>query len=392
MQRECRAAPTCQIPSLAERRRALRPASHLSFIASGYSMRARPLHAALSLVLASGFAHASGTFTALQTPNLTLGKVSANGEYAVGTTFGGEGFRWTSSTATEEVLPGLDTALGVNDAGAVSGAVPENGGVNNGGRDLGAFQPVGADPVQLTSPLQTNSNGYDVSDDGTVVGLSFGDNFVGPAVAFVWTEAEGMTARPVNRPDNYSRANVISADGRVIAGWNDQDDGFRTAVVWKDRVPTDLVDRHGIPVGEADGISADGDYVVGSSYTDIDGNAGAWRWNSHSNTMTLIPLMTFAFGVTANGDTVVGNTGFFDDPPRAAVIWRKTAGSMLLADYLAEQGIAVPDGWDLSGGLTGISADGRTLVGWGSGPLGAQSYVIRIDAPDALFADGFDAR
>lgn len=391
MQRECRDIPSCQIPELAERPPQLAAGLADFLHRSGYFMRARPLYAALSLVLASGFAHASGTFIPIDTGGLTLGKVSANGEYAVGTTFSGEGFRWTTSTATGEVLPGLDTALGVNNAGTVSGAVPENGGVNNGGRDLGAFQPVGADPVQLTAPLQTNSNGYDVADDGTVVGLSFGDNFVGPAVAFAWTEAEGMTALPVNRPDTYSRANVISADGHVIAGWNDQEDGFRTAVVWKDRVPTDVVDRDGLAVGEADGISIDGTFVVGSSYTDINGDSGSWRWNSSSNTMIMIPLMTFAFGVTANGNTIVGNTGFFDDPPRAAVIWRKDVGSMMLADYLAEQNIAVPDGWDLSGGLTGISADGRTIVGWGTGPLGAQSYVIRIDPPDAVFADGFDA-
>ncbi len=354
-------------------------------------MRARPLYAALTLVLLSGSAHATGRFIALQTPNLTLGKVSANGEYAVGSTFDGFGFRWTRSSGAEEVLPALDTAIGVNNLGTVSGAVPENGGVNNGGRDLGAFQPVGGDPIQLTSPLQTNSNGYDVADDGTVVGLSFGDNFVGPAIAFAWTPDEGMTALPVNRPDTYSRANVISADGRVIAGWNDQSDGSRTAVVWKDRVPTDLVDRNGLAVGEADGISIDGTYVVGSYYTDIDGNTGSWRWNSNTHTMTLIPVMTFAFGVTRTGSTVVGNTGFFDDPPRAAIIWRKDIGAMLLADYLAEQNITVPEGWDLSGGLTGISADGRVLVGWGTGPLGAQSYVIMIDAPDTLFRDGFDA-
>jgi uncharacterized membrane protein len=355
-------------------------------------MRARSLCVAVSLVLASGLAHASGTFTALQTPGLLLGKVSANGEYAVGTA-GGLGLRWIKSTGAEEALPDLDTALGVSNLGTVAGAVPENGGVSNGGRDLGAFQAIGADPVQLTSPLQTNSNAYDISDDGTAVGLSFGDNFVGPAVAFVWTDTEGMTALPVNRPDTYSRANVISADGHVIAGWNDQEDGFRTAVVWKDRVPTDIVDRDNLPVGEADGISIDGRFVVGSSYTDINGNSGSWRWNSNSNTMILIPLMTFAFGVTANGDTVVGNTGFFDDPPRAAVIWRKDVGSMLLADYLAEQHITVPADWDLSGGLTGISADGRTLVGWGSidGNPAAQSYVITIDPPDAIFTDGFDA-
>jgi uncharacterized membrane protein len=352
-------------------------------------MRVLLASAAVSLGL-SGLAHASGTFIPLETPNLTIGKVSANGAYAVGTTFDGQGFRWTAATGAEELLPEIDTALGVNNAGTIAGAVPENGGVNNGGRDLGAYLPVGTDPAQLTSPLQTNSNAYDISDDGTAVGLSFGDGFVGPAVAFVWTAAEGMTALPVNRPDTYSRANVISADGHTIAGWNDQEDGFRTAVVWQDRVPLDLVDRDGLAVGEADGISVDGKYVVGSSYTDIDGNSGAWRFDTVHHQLILIPTMTFAFGVSRDGGTIVGNTGFFDDPPRAAVVWRKEVGSMMLADFLAEKGIEVPDGWDLSGGLTGISADGRTLVGWGFGPNGTQSYVVRIDAPDPIFASGFD--
>ena len=352
-------------------------------------MRVLLVSAAVLLGL-SGLAHASGRFIALETPNLTLGKVSANGAYAIGTTFDGSGFRWTSATGAEDILPAIDAALGVNNAGTIAGAVPENGGVANGGRDLGAYLSVGADPVQLTSPLQTNSNGYDIADDGTVVGLSFGDNFVGPAVAFVWTAAEGMTALPVNRPDTYSRANVISSDGHTIAGWNDQEDGFRTAVVWQDRVPLDIIDRNGIPVGEADGVSVDGKYVVGSSYTDIDGNAGAWRWDTAHHQLILIPTMTFAFGVSRDGGTVVGNTGFFDNPPRAAVVWRKEVGSMMLADFLAEKDIEVPAGWDLSGGLTGISADGRTLVGWASGPLGVQSYVIRIDAPDPIFGDGLD--
>jgi len=85
------------------------------------------------------------------------------------------------------------------------------------------------------------------------------------------------------------------------------------------------------------------------------------------------------------------------DPPRAAVIWRKTVGSMMLADFLAEQNIEVPEFWDLSGGLTGISADGYTLVGWGSyfdgvNPPETRSYVIRLDKPDPLFANGFDPR
>ena len=345
---------------------------------------------ALSLAVCS-YANASGTFTALDTPNVQITKLSSNGAYAVGTTFSLAGFRWTASTGAEELLPELDVAMGINNSGTVAGAVPENGGSANGGRDLGAYLAVGDSPIQLTSPLKTNSNGYDISDDGTVVGLSFNDSFVGPAVAFVWTAAEGMTALPVNRPDNYSRANTISADGHVIAGWNDQDDGFRTAVVWQDRVPVDIADHDGIAVGEADGISANGQWVVGSFYTDIDGNSGSWLWNGATGGIQLIPVMTFAFGVSNDGNTIVGNTGFFDDPPRAALIWRKNVGTVFLADYLAEEGITVPDGWDLSGGLTAISADAHTLGGWGFGPGGTtQSYIIHIDRRDSIFANGFD--
>jgi uncharacterized membrane protein len=353
-------------------------------------MRIHALSSIVSFALC-GVAQASGTFIALQTPNVQITKISANGAYAVGSSFDPAGFRWTASTGAEELFPELDVSLGINDAGTIAGAVPQNGGASNGGRDLGAYLAVGAAPSQLTDALQTNSNGYDIADDGTVVGLSFDDGFVGPAVAFVWTEADGMSALPVNRPANYSRANAISADGHTIVGWNDQDDGFRTAVIWRDRVPLDVVDHDGIAVGEADGVSADGSFAVGSDYTDIDGNTGAWLWNARTGAVVLIPGMTFAFGVSADGNTVVGNTGFFDDPPRAAMVWRKNVGTVLLADYLAEQGIEVPAGWDLSGGLGAISGDAHLLGGWASGPLGTQSYIIRIDRADAIFADGFDA-
>jgi uncharacterized membrane protein len=349
-------------------------------------MRVLLISAAVSLGL-SGLAHASGVFIPIETPNVTLGKVSANGAYAVGSSFDG-GFRWTAATGAEETLPEIPVALGVNNDGTIAGAVIRT--LDGVDYQLGALAPVGSTPVQLTAPLDDASNAYDVSDDGTAVGLSFFHDFSGEAVAFVWTADEGMTALPVNRTDTYSRANVISSDGHVIAGWNDQEDGFRTAVIWQDRVPLDVVDRDGLAVGEADGISADGRYVVGSSYTDIDGNPGAWLRDGNTGALVIIPVMTFAFGVSRDGGTVVGNTGFFDDPPRAAVIWRKTVGSMLLTDFLAEQNITLPDGWDLSGGLTGISADGYTIVGWGTGPNNQSSYVIKLDKPDPLFASGFD--
>jgi uncharacterized membrane protein len=350
-------------------------------------MRVLLVSAAVFLGL-SGLAHASGVFVPIETPGVQLTKISANGAYAVGTTFDGQAFRWIAATGDEELLSDLPIALGINNHGTIAGAVVHT--IDGADYQLGALAPLGSSPAQLTAPLDDASNAYDVSDDGTAVGLSFFHDFSGEAIAFVWTEAEGMVALPVNRPDTYSRANVISSDGHTIAGWNDQEDGFRTAVIWEDRVPVDVVDHDGLAVGEADGISVDGRYVVGSSYTDIDGISGAWIRDGNTGAVVMVPVMTFAFGVTRDGGTVVGNTGFFDDPPRAAVIWRKNIGSMMLVDFLAEQNITLPDGWDLSGGLTGISADGYTLVGWGSGPNGQSSYVIRLDRPDAVFADGFD--
>jgi probable HAF family extracellular repeat protein len=343
-------------------------------------------------VACPGVVQASGTFTALETANLQISKISPNGAYATGAIGGGgAGVRWIASTGEEQIVADLNAALGINDSGTISGSVPENGGSINGGSDLGAYAPIGGAAVLLTDTLQSDSTGYDISADGTVVGLSFNQGFVGPAVAFIWTAADGMSALTVNRPDNYSRANAISADGRVIAGWNDQDDGYRTAVIWQDGVPLDVTDADGILVGEASRVSGNGEYVVGNNYTDIDGNSGAWIWNAKTG-LRLIPDMPFAFGVSDDGKTVVGNSGFFDDPPRAAKIWREGIGTMLLTDFLAEQDIEIPAGWNLSGGLGALSADGTMLAGWGFGPLGMQSYVVRFEdaAADTVFADGFD--
>ena len=352
-------------------------------------MRHASLIAALALCCCRT-ALASGQFVELQTPNLQITKIASTGAYAVGSIGsqdGRTGVRWVAQTGEEQILDALNVANGINNAGVIAGAVPDQGGSLNGGHDLGAYAALSGAPTPLTLPLDANSNGYDVADDGSVVGLSFDDAY-NTAHAFVWTAAEGMVALPVNRPDTYSRANAISADGHVIAGWNDQDDGGRTAVVWVDRMPTDIVDYAGIKVGEASALTPDGSFVVGSSYTDKEGNSGSWRWNKATGAIDLIPTMPFAFGVSADGRTVVGNSGFFDNPPRAPMIWREGLGTELLTDFLAERGITVPPGWDLSGGLDAISGDGMLLGGWAFGPLGMQSYLIRLD--DGIFANGFE--
>ena len=341
----------------------------------------------------SGVAQADTvTFVELQTPEVQITKISGNGAYAVGSIFNTAGYRWTASTGAEELITELNGANGINNAGTIAGSVGVNGGSEGGGDDLGAYAPIGMLPVLLTNPLQDNSAPYDIADDGTVVGLSFQHAFAGTASAFVWTAAEGMVALPVNRPANFSRANAISADGPVIIGWNDQDSGNRTAVIWRDRVATDVLDPQGEVVGEASGVSANGKYVVGSNYVDAEGNMGSWRLNLATNDMELVPDMSFAFGVSNDGKTVLGASGFFDTPPRAALIWQQGIGTQLLTDYLTAQGVSVPAGWDpdLAGGLGAISGDGTLMGGWSFGPSNAiQSYLIHT-VRDRLFSDGFD--
>lgn len=349
------------------------------------------LFVAIAIAVA-GVAHADTvTLIPLQTPNIQINKISGNGAYAVASIFATAGFRWTASTGAEELITTMDDAEGINNTGAISGSVAINGGASNNGDDLGAYALVGGQPILLTSPLQADSDGYDISDDGTVVGLSFGNGYVGPANAFVWAAATGMTLLPVNHPANYSRANRISADGRVIAGWNDN--GGRNAVIWQDRVPLDVVDVDGNPVSEADGISSNGQFVVGGGYTDINGNTGSWRWNKANGAVELISGIGFAFGVSDDGKTIVGNAGFFDPvlPARAALIWQQGIGTMKLVDYLTALGVTVPTGWDpnLAGGFAGISSDGSLMGGWTFGPSGNQSYLIKT-VRDHIFTDGFD--
>jgi uncharacterized membrane protein len=360
-------------------------------------MRSSLLVATIAAVLC-GAAHAQVTFIALDTPDAQLTKIAGTGLYASGQVGLAGAFRWTVfNTPQEEVITGLAGSGGVNNWGSIAVSLPVNGGSINGGTDLGGWVSTWNNnvPETFASTLSDNSNAWDLSDDGTIVGLSADAAYI-TANAYVWTGANGMTLLPVNRPGNYSRASVISADGLTIAGYNDQDNGQRTAVVWKDGVATDLVDAAGTPLISADGISAYGQFVVGENYVDSSGNLGAWRWNAQTGEVTAIPGMTFAFGVSDDGKTVVGSTGFFTAPARAAMIWREGIGTQPLVDFLADNGVSIPAGWDvdLAGGFSGISSDGLLLGGWTTDATHYRSYLIQITPTidDTIFVDGFDGQ
>jgi uncharacterized membrane protein len=378
------------------------------------------LYAGLTLTLLSAHA-AAGSFQDLGIAGGQMTALSQNGRIAVGIA-GQSGWVWTqgkgavaltgftdvegASPWAQPIAGQYTTAATLDDA--VAALAYSNSNIDGVGPTL-----VGAFPGGGSGAGAGLSTAYGASDNGVAVGLAF--DATNNAIAFTWSAEAGMTRLTVNRPQNYSRANGISADGQTIYGWNDQDDGDRTAVIWQAGVPLDLLDGDVNTVGAADGISRNGVWVVGENAATPDGSS-AWRWSAASGLQPLgivnavqsgapfVPdaarsklldqhperaqsklgdhtngffASSLGFAVSDDGNVVVGRSGAF--PNIFAVIWTPATGMQKLADYATAQGVTIPDGWTLQT-ADAISADGKTIGGWGT--LG--SFVIDLhDAPPA---------
>ena len=345
-----------------------------------------PLFAALVLAFAAPAGAAS--FTDLGVPGGQATGLSHNGRI-VGGTFGGGGgaWRWVRER-------GSSTSAGLKSSNGMSAwAQPMAGSAHDdaSGADVAALAYSNSDlvggPLLLGAyPGSTAVDGflseaYDVSDDGIAVGLAYDES--GNAIAFRWSSDAGMTKLPVNRPDNYSRANAISADGSTIIGWNDQDDGGRTGVIWQAGTPLDLLDANGNAVGEALAVNSDGSAVVGVGLNDPDsGDSDAWIWTAADGVQPIGCLAgdfgcgpAYGGAVSDDGRVVVGWNGAGFE--RLATIWTQGTGMQLLSDYATAHGATIPAGWTLSA-ATAISADGQSIAGWGLGPTGLGSWLIDL--------------
>jgi len=366
---------------------------------------------ALAASVIAGVAHASSFRTLVQ--NSGVAGLSHNGRIATGvmaTGFSGApAWRWTPETGVQSIEGFLD-AVGMSAwAQPIAGAV-----LDEDGHEVAA---IAYSNVSIVGPVVIGpypgglevdgylSSTYGVSDDGAAVGLAY--DKTGHPIAFLWTTADGMSRLPVNRPDTFSRANGISHDGRVVFGWNDQSDGYRSGVIWQDGAPVDLTDATGSPIGEALAANSDGSVVVGGGYFTANGSE-AWRWTQATGVQPIgilpsqmafrgtahaeqspradvtklpvgsvvdgfLPPESYAFAVSDDGNVIVGASGMW--PIRTASIWTPSAGLEPLADYVAARGVSVPDNWFLAA-ATAISADGETIGGWGIDPDGIMAAFV----------------
>lgn len=288
--------------------------------------------------------------------------------------------------------------------------------------DLVDTGPVLVGPYPGSTPLDHFLSQADaISDTGVVVGFAYDAS--PNAIAFRWSADEGMQRLAVRRPDTYSRANAISANGNTIAGWSDQETGYRQGLIWVDGKPVEphnpgiYGNAFGSPPSEGLSLSANGSVVVGQGYFDDLSQSQAWRWTQATDAQPIgiilpppaapgvaavtakmqPPTGAFAdsryrpFGffnqvrsnavsVSADGNTIVGNTG--DNNTEQAFIWTQAGGMVLLSDYAAAHGIDIPAGFYLLS-ANALSADTLTIGGIGIDPTATYivSWVMDMHQP-----------
>lgn len=309
--------------------------------------------------------------------------VAANGT-VVGTLRTGGGFYWMPTTG-DIFLGGREASSVSRDGRTIVGTALDSRRVQQAAiwqraaewRLLGS---IAANAVPCDDSLST---AYGTSADGrVVVGLGFNGCSIGRA--FRWEEATGVVDLGSTVPGRSSRANGVSGDGQVVIGWQDQPSGVRTGVRWVDGRQVPFVGPS-LFVGEALGTNMGGTIVVGkvcrfvSAENPLD--QSAWVWTARDGVQCLeIPrarpggFIGLALATSEDGRVIGGAHSFGLESE--SIIWIERQPSYL-KDYLRSHGVpSAFEGWVNTGFVTGVSPDGRVVVGYGAGPRDFTGFVV----------------
>jgi probable HAF family extracellular repeat protein len=341
--------------------------------------------------------------------------VSPNGRFVVGATEvetdKNEAFRWENgaletlgrvaelqvscilaSCDQGVVLTDSSSALAVSSNGSVVGRVctPDTPFYLDLGPQCAAARFVGSTPVPLQPELHLLEGLYDwyrgaataLSADGSVVYGDYrlwefspygdlGDQYGG---IFRWQDSVptvlasgGLVASSL--PERVK----VSPDGGAYA--------YRTmsAATWPEVVIHTFLHKLGedteLGLDWASDVSELGLVVVGQS------SSQAARW--HGGSVTLLgdlpggDEVSWALAVSDAGHVIAGWGKTIAG--QEAFLWTAESGMQRLADVLTDHGLDL-SGWTLEQ-ATGLSASGRTIVGWGTNPSGdTEGFVATLPA------------
>jgi probable HAF family extracellular repeat protein len=233
------------------------------------------------------------------------------------------------------------------------------------------------------------SSAWSVDGDGSAIaGLAWITG--GKAHAFRWNAQDGMVDLGSLQGDS-SRANAISANGKVIVGW-DANPFPSDYPYWRGAVWTEGAERLMHPfgwIGQSEGTNRDGTIIVGHGHPKSYRHAVIFTAaNGRIRDLGAIVRgstpderdqenMSIAFAVSDDGSVVVGSSGWM--PPLDAFIWRKGMAKMVkLSDYLTEAGVAGFEKWQLVV-ANSISPGGKIIAGVGINPDGfAEGWIAEL--------------
>ena len=215
---------------------------------------------------------------------------------------------------------------------------------------------------------------------------------------WTWSAATGQIALGMLDGTDSGQAWAISNDGRIAAGFFEDNAFTRRAARWVDTVPEWILDADGANVGQAIACNDDCSVIVGAG---LDASSPqAWRWTEAGGVEFLgtVPeaspdALYYAFEPSDNGLTIVGSY-FTIDPLLGAVnrgfIWTAADHMQDFSAFLSMYGIDYGNDFsDLV--VNSITPNGRTMLVNGADPdYQRKRAVVRIVPDDAIFADGFD--
>ena len=347
--------------------------------------------AAVVLVLASTFGMRADEQTILieleaRSEALPTG-VSASGAVVSGGFNNGGGFYWMPTTGV--IFAGGVQASGVSrDGHTIVGWARDAQRIQQAGiwtrgtewRLLGSF-------AGSAGPCDTSlSQGTGVNRDGqTVVGFAYSG--CSSAHAFRWTESTGMVDLGSTVQGRPSRALGVSADGMVVVGDQTTAEGFSQGARWASGRQELMTGPQG-PAGSATAANRDGSIVVGRVCVPASGrfdvNQSAWMWKSQGGLTCLPaprrlvspgpPIIVEADATSDDGQMIGGSQGIGVDSN--AILWIGGQPTYL-KEFLQANGL--PNAfrtWINTGTISGISPDGRVLVGWGAAIGGFRGYMV----------------
>jgi probable HAF family extracellular repeat protein len=358
-------------------------------------MSQRSATVGLACVIMAGPPAAAQSFRGLGTLNgfdsEALG-ISADGTTVVG--HSSVAFRWTEATGMVAIGPPNENSIAhaaSADGSAVAGYFePWN---LESFRWTEATGPVPLGMAPFVDPGAPFNVAYAISGDGlVVVGTTASNMPLNSNEAFRWTQAGGFQRLNGRAPmwDNMEGLGT-NADGSVVVGQATRTDA-RGWEAYRWTAATGVIglgDLNGDPEFQsstATAVTPDGSVVVG--FSDAEGFFDeAFRWTAATGMVGLGALSTpwgiggsQALAVSADGSVVVG-WSFGDNGPEA-VIWTQAGGMRRLKNELIAQGLgAQVQGWEFQR-ATGISADGRSIVGIGINPQGGgEAFLARLGPP-----------